>query len=121
MGRREYDEASGSGGVYRCFFFQAEDGIRDSVASRGLGDVCKGQVVTTAAPNMFSSYGQPKGMHGYRPETPDMWGIVYALGAAIDPKKIGPVHQVDVAPTIANILGIEMPDDTEGRVIKLGE
>ena len=27
------------------FFFQAEDGIRDSVASRGLGDVYKRQVV----------------------------------------------------------------------------
>ena len=26
-----------------CFFFQAEDGIRDSVASRGLGDVYKRQ------------------------------------------------------------------------------
>ena len=26
------------------FFFQAEDGIRDSVASRGLGDVYKRQV-----------------------------------------------------------------------------
>lgn len=78
-------------------------------------------VVTTAAPNMFSSFGQPKGMHGYRPETPDMWGIFYALGAAVVPRKIGPVHQVDIAPTIANILGIEMPDDTEGRVIKLGE
>jgi alkaline phosphatase D len=78
-------------------------------------------VVTTAAPNMFSSFGQPKGMHGYRPETPDMWGIFYALGAAVVPRKIGPVHQVDIAPTIANILGIEMPDDTEGRVIKLRE
>ena len=27
------------------FFFQAEDGIRDSVASRGLGDVYKRQIV----------------------------------------------------------------------------
>ncbi len=26
------------------FFFQAEDGIRDLVGSRGLGDVYKGQV-----------------------------------------------------------------------------
>ncbi len=26
------------------FFFQAEDGIRDSVASRGLGDVYKSQL-----------------------------------------------------------------------------
>ena len=27
----------------RCFFFQAEDGIRDLVRSRGLGDVYKRQ------------------------------------------------------------------------------
>ena len=30
--------------IYRPFFFQAEDGIRDSVASRGLGDVYKRQL-----------------------------------------------------------------------------
>ena len=29
----------------RCFFFQAEDGIRDLVRSRGLGDVYKRQGV----------------------------------------------------------------------------
>ena len=28
----------------RCFFFQAEDGIRDLVRSRGLGDVYKRQI-----------------------------------------------------------------------------
>ena len=28
-----------------CFFFQAEDGIRDRVRSRGLGDVYKRQVL----------------------------------------------------------------------------
>ena len=31
------------------FFFQAEDGIRDLVRSRGLGDVYKRQVVAIAA------------------------------------------------------------------------
>ena len=30
------------------FFFQAEDGIRDLVRSRGLGDVYKRQVLTTS-------------------------------------------------------------------------
>ena len=30
-------------GLCRCFFFQAEDGIRDLVRSRGLGDVYKRQ------------------------------------------------------------------------------
>ena len=29
--------------MYCCFFFQAEDGIRDLVRSRGLGDVYKRQ------------------------------------------------------------------------------
>ena len=29
--------------MYSCFFFQAEDGIRDLVRSRGLGDVYKRQ------------------------------------------------------------------------------
>ena len=31
--------------VFVCFFFQAEDGIRDLVRSRGLGDVYKRQGV----------------------------------------------------------------------------
>ena len=31
-----------------CFFFQAEDGIRDLVRSRGLGDVYKRQAIPPA-------------------------------------------------------------------------
>ena len=31
-------------GLWCCFFFQAEDGIRDLVRSRGLGDVYKRQL-----------------------------------------------------------------------------
>ena len=34
----------GGGGVVFFFFFQAEDGIRDLVRSRGLGDVYKRQI-----------------------------------------------------------------------------
>ena len=36
--RREYDDSDN-----KLFFFQAEDGIRDLVRSRGLGDVYKRQ------------------------------------------------------------------------------
>ena len=37
-------------GVFFCFFFfQAEDGIRDLVRSRGLGDVYKRQAVGGSA------------------------------------------------------------------------
>ena len=38
---REGEWSCGAGGI---FFFQAEDGIRDLVRSRGLGDVYKRQV-----------------------------------------------------------------------------
>ena len=42
----------GGGGV---FFFQAEDGIRDLVRSRGLGDVYKRQVGRVSALNCCMS------------------------------------------------------------------
>ena len=39
-----------------CFFFQAEDGIRDLVRSRGLGDVYKRQ--TQARSGSFQMQGE---------------------------------------------------------------
>ena len=38
------------------FFFQAEDGIRDLVRSRGLGDVYKRQVVVPSGSFVMGSY-----------------------------------------------------------------
>ena len=38
-----------------CFFFQAEDGIRDLVRSRGLGDVYKRQPWETAKPYVIAA------------------------------------------------------------------
>ena len=35
-----------------CFFFQAEDGIRDLVRSRGLGDVYKRQILSLPLPRL---------------------------------------------------------------------
>ena len=37
------DERGNRGSCNLCFFFQAEDGIRDAQESRGLGDVYKRQ------------------------------------------------------------------------------
>ena len=50
-----------------CFFFQAEDGIRDLVRSRGLGDVYKRQARPRAqqgraeAPFAGDQHGRPPG------------------------------------------------------------
>ena len=43
-----------------CFFFQAEDGIRDAQESRGLGDVYKRQPIGTTTNLMVFTPG------GYR-------------------------------------------------------
>ena len=37
--------------IWGIFFFQAEDGIRDLVRSRGLGDVYKRQIAGWSAPS----------------------------------------------------------------------
>jgi len=40
------------------FFFQAEDGIRDLVRSRGLGDVYKRQTIQSMYAPEFSSHSK---------------------------------------------------------------
>ena len=39
-----------------CFFFQAEDGIRDLVRSRGLGDVYKRQIDGSVVAGQFGIF-----------------------------------------------------------------
>ena len=50
--------------VYEFFVFQAEDGIRDLVRSRGLGDVYKRQHIGQGSPNRANTakaHGEPLG------------------------------------------------------------
>ena len=51
-----------------CFFFQAEDGIRDLVRSRGLGDVYKRQVLSPEVLSLFASYWWPGNVRQLRNE-----------------------------------------------------
>jgi arylsulfatase A-like enzyme len=61
--------------------------------------------------------GRGAGMHGYDPAHPDMGGVALALGRGV-PAGARPEawHAVDVAPTVAALLGIEAPAQAEGRV-----
>ncbi len=52
-----------------------------------------------------------QGTHGYLPDQPDMLGTCVIWGAGIRPgTRLGKVNSVDIAPTMARLLGIEMPN-----------
>jgi predicted AlkP superfamily pyrophosphatase or phosphodiesterase len=58
------------------------------------------------------------GMHGYDPERPDMGAVFLALGRGVPPgARPGVVRTIDVAPTLARLLGIEPPSQSEGAPI----
>ena len=53
----------------------------------------------------------PQGQHGYRNNEPDMQAIFIASGAHIrSGVKLGRISNLSVAPTVAEILGVSLPD-----------
>jgi len=60
--------------------------------------------------------GKTSGAHGFDPALPDMGAIFYALGRGV-PRgvELREVRAIDVAPTIAALLGIAPPEQSEGR------
>ena len=65
--------------------------------------------------------GDPKGYygtHGYLAEDPELDGIFIASGYGIKlGTKLGQIHNRDVAPTIAELLGLPLPN-VEGHALK---
>lgn len=62
--------------------------------------------------------GSGHGGHGYDPARPDMAGVFLALGRGV-PRgaRLPAVRAIDVAPTLAKLLGIAPPRQSEGRAI----
>jgi predicted AlkP superfamily pyrophosphatase or phosphodiesterase len=62
--------------------------------------------------------GNEVGSHGYLPEHPDMSSIFLGMGRGVPGgMKLGRVDSLDVAPTVARLLGIEPPEHCEGTPI----
>jgi len=78
------------------------------------------QLYLTAAPDYafsddllgpLTSAHPPQGQHGYLNTVPDMQALFVASGAAIKPGVVlGPISNLQIAPTIAKILGLQLPD-----------
>lgn len=61
-----------------------------------------------------------RGIHGHRPELPEMSAFFAAIGRGVAPgARPQTVRAIDVAPTVLALLGIPIPDSMEGRPIPL--
>jgi predicted AlkP superfamily pyrophosphatase or phosphodiesterase len=64
----------------------------------------------------FETSATSRGTHGFDPERPDMQASLLMYGAGIAPGVLENARLIDVAPTIAQWLGVSMPD-VDGRVL----
>jgi predicted AlkP superfamily pyrophosphatase or phosphodiesterase len=77
----------------------------------------KGDTPTPTAPvfSLPSFYGA----HGYDPTIPEMSAIFYAAGPDVGKAKLGTVRNIDVAPTVVKLLGVEPSAKVEGQALDL--
>ncbi|MBA2670669.1 MAG: alkaline phosphatase family protein, partial [Gemmatimonadetes bacterium] len=61
------------------------------------------------------STGRPEGKHGYPPMAADMRTALCMVSPMIGTRRIGAVQTIDLAPTVAEWLGIPAPQDARGR------
>lgn len=69
-----------------------------------FGSALQGELLTRAA---------SRGTHGYLPERPEMHAAFFIEGEGIaSARKLGVVRMVEIAPTLAEILGVELPSSS---------
>ncbi len=77
-----------------------------------------GDRLATMADRLTRWLGWAKGTHGYLPSHPDMAGIFYAMGRGVaGDLRLGSVSNLDIAPTVSALLGIEPPQHCEGEAL----
>lgn len=86
------------------------DGTQNLVVQR-LGDISSNSPFFSV-PNFY-------GAHGYDPTLPEMSAIFYAAGPDIGRGRINQVRNIDIAPTILQLLGVDAAETVEGEAIPL--
>ncbi len=82
------------------------DGTQTPVVQR-LGDATSTNPIFSV-PNFY-------GAHGYDPKLPEMSAIFYAAGPDIGHGTLNKVRNIDVAPTISHLLGVQPAATVQGR------
>jgi predicted AlkP superfamily pyrophosphatase or phosphodiesterase len=70
---------------------------------------------------LIGNFFQPStffGQHGYDPTLPEMKAIFYAIGPDFRRRTLDEVDNIDIAPTIADLLDIKAPRDAQGRKLR---
>ena len=70
---------------------------------------------TGAAPGNFLQPSTFFGQHGFDPKHPEMKAIFYAIGPDFRRTTWGEINNVDIAPTITDLLDIKAPRDAQGK------
>jgi predicted AlkP superfamily phosphohydrolase/phosphomutase len=61
----------------------------------------------------------PKGVHFLNPERPEMMASFVVAGPGVAAgARLGPIRQIDIAPTLCALLGISPPAQATGRVLR---
>ncbi len=101
---------------------------REELAELELGAAGAGDVFVQAAPGYVVSDGRGGdilapatyyGGHGHVATLPEMHAMFLAVGRGIRTGiSVGPVHIVDLAPTVDRLLGLKPPEPRAGRVLE---
>ena len=110
--------------------FQAVFEKKD-LAEVGLDRPVAGDLYLDAAPGFYPTSAlaeervrRPKpnwggGVHGYWPERRKMHAIFYLMGpGVVRGHETHPIRHIDIAPTLAHLLGLPAPAQSQGRVIE---
>lgn len=90
---------------------QMADLVLSAKEGYSFSDSLAGNLVVTPKSDVV------KGTHGYDPNQPRLHGTFVAWGAGIKAgAKAGTMNNTDVAPTMAELLGVKIPD-ADGRVL----
>jgi hypothetical protein len=87
------------------------------VADPGLA-IMPGSLLLSSYFSLRGLFGSARGAHGYPPDDPDMGGVFLAMGRGVPADlELGPVRTLDVAATVARLLAIDPPAQSEGKPI----
>ncbi|CAN5828845.1 hypothetical protein BH23GEM6_BH23GEM6_25280 [soil metagenome] len=78
-------------------------------------DVQLGYSMSADLQGRVVSDSRPEGKHGYPSVDTDMHTALCMASISVDPRRIGVVRVIDLAPTVAEWLGIPSPPDARGR------